>query len=371
MAKDYYKILGVHRNATDTELKKAYRKLALQYHPDRNQGDKSAEEKFKEINEAYAVLSDPQKRAYFDQFGTIEGGGFGFETSTFTDIFEDIFNNFFGTFTGRRSRAVRGSDLRYDLDITLLDAAFGTEKVITVPRWEGCDYCGGTGSKPGTHPINCPTCGGRGEIRYQQGFFSVSRTCNHCRGEGKIIKEPCGVCHGKKKIEKERRISVRVPAGVETGTRLKLAGEGEAGEFGGSPGDLYVIITVLSHPIFVRDGNDIICEVPISFPQAALGTEIEVPTLDGRTTVKVPPGTQSGKVLRLKGKGIPSLRRYGKGDEIIKIIVETPTKLNARQRELLEEFARISGEDVNPISKSFMEKVKDFFGSKEEVGSRK
>lgn len=373
MAKrDYYEILGVKKGASDAELKKAYRKLALQYHPDRNPGDKASEERFKEINEAYACLSDPQKRAYYDQFGVAEGIGAGTGFGGFGDIFEDIFGDFFGTFTGRtRTRAQRGIDLRYDLDISFEESAFGVEKRIKVPRWVTCSTCEGSGSKPGKGPITCTTCKGTGQIRYQQGFFSVSRTCSRCHGEGKIITEPCPECGGKKKTERERIISVKIPAGVETGSRLKLTGEGELGSFGGPPGDLYIIINVKPHPIFERDRDDILCRVPISFPMAALGTEIEVPTLEGKATLRIPPGTQSGRLFKLRGKGMPSLRVHGRGDEIVEVIVETPTKLNARQKELMEEFARISGEDVNPMNKGFIEKVRSLFVSAEEIGSRR
>jgi molecular chaperone DnaJ len=369
--KDYYEILGVSRGASDTEIKKAYRKHALKYHPDRNPGDKASEERFKEINEAYACLSDPQKRAYYDQFGVAEGVGVGTGFGGFGDIFGDIFGDFFATFTGTRTRAHRGVDLRYDLDIDFEEAAFGVEKGIKIPRWVTCPTCEGSGSKPGKVPIICSACRGTGHIRHQQGFFSVSRTCGHCHGEGRIITDPCPECGGKKRIERERTLSVRVPAGVETGSRLKLTGEGELGSFGGPPGDLYIIINVRPHPIFEREGDDILCKVPISLPMAALGTETDVPTLNGKATLKIPPGTQSGKLFKLKGKGMPRLRGHGRGDEIVEIIVETPTKLNARQRELLEEFARISGEDINPLRKGFIEKVRSLFGSTEEVGSRR
>lgn len=364
---DYYKILGVSRDATDEEIKKAYRKLALKYHPDRNQGSKEAEEKFKEICEAYEVVSDPQKRKNYDLFGHRGGaegfGGFGdwsFSTGGFGDVFEDIFSDFFGVGGRRRTRAERGADLRYNLEISFEEAVFGVEKKIRVPRWEHCDNCGGTGARPGTGLGVCPTCNGAGQIRFQQGFFSVSRTCSHCQGEGRFIKEPCPGCHGRKKVDKERALSVWIPAGVETGTRLKLSGEGEAGSHGGPPGDLYVVLTVKEHPLFKREGNDILCEIPISFVQAALGAEVEIPTLNGKTFIRIPPGTQSGKVFKLKGKGVHNLRGYGVGDQMVKVHVKIPTKLNARQRELLGEFAKASGEEVK--ESGIFEKVKDIFG---------
>ncbi len=369
--KDYYEILGVHRNAADTEIKKAYRKLALKCHPDRNPDDKVSEERFKEINEAYACLSDPQKKAYYDQFGIAEGVGVGAGFGGFGDIFEDIFGDFFGTFTGRtRTRPQKGVDLRYDLDIEFEESVFGVEKRIKVPRWITCPTCEGSGARAGKGPVTCTFCKGTGQIRFQQGFFSVSRTCGHCHGEGRIITDPCTECRGKKKIERERVISVRVPAGVETGSRLKLSGEGELGSFGGPPGDLYIVLNVKPHPIFEREGDDIICRVPISFPMASLGGEILVPTLEGKAVLKIPPGTQSSKLFKLRGKGIPRLRGHGRGDEIVEVVVEIPMKLNIRQRELLEEFARISGEDLNHQGRGFMEKVRDLFGSAEEAGKK-
>lgn len=372
MAKrDYYEILGVSRGASDTELKRAYRKLALQYHPDKNPGDKASEERFKEINEAYACLSDPQKRANYDQFGTAEGIGMGAGFGGFGDIFGDIFGEFFGTFRGTRTRAQKGVDLRYDLDISFEESAFGVEKKINVPRWVTCHICQGTGSKPGKGPLTCPSCKGTGQQTYQQGFFSISRTCGRCQGEGTIISDPCQECGGKKKVKRERIISVRVPAGVETGSRLKLTGEGELGIFGGPPGDLYIIIDVIPHPIFEREGDDVICRIPISFSMAALGGEIKVSTLEGKSVLKIPSGTQSGKLFKLKGKGIPRLRGHGRGDEIVEVVVAVPDKLNARQKELLEEFARISGEDIACLGKGFMEKVKNLFGTTEEVGTKK
>jgi molecular chaperone DnaJ len=366
MANDYYETLGVDRNATDTDLKKAYRKLALKYHPDRNPDDKEAESKFKEINEAYACLSDPQKKAHYDQFGTAEGAGAGFGGFSgggfgdFGDIFEDVFGNIFGGggFGGRRTRPTKGQDLRYDLEINLNDAVFGTEKEIKIPRWEDCSKCDGTGAKPGTEPTVCSTCQGTGQTRLQQGFFTVARTCGSCRGAGKIIKDPCTACHGEGKTRRERTVSLKIPAGVDTGIRLRVTGEGEAGTNGGPPGDLYVVLDVAAHPFFKRKDNDLLCEVPISFVQAALGGEIEVPTIDGKSHIKIPAGTPSGKVFHLRGKGVPRLQGYGKGDQYVSVFIDVPRKLTSRQKELLREFAEISGDD---ISKGFMDKIKEMF----------
>jgi len=365
--KDYYQTLGISRNATEEDIKKAYRKLALKYHPDRNPGDKRSEEKFKEINEAYACLSDPQKRANYDTFGTTEGFGadfgFGDFASNFGDIFGDIFGDFFGTFTGRkRARPSKGADLRYDLQIDLSEAVFGTEKIIKIPRWETCPSCRGNGSKDGSDIATCHTCRGLGQTRVQHGFFTISKTCSRCGGTGKIITNPCAECKGAGKIRKQRTVSIKVPPGVDTGIRLKVSGEGEAGSLGGPYGDLYVIINVTPHPFFKRKGTDLLCEVPISFTQAALGAEIEVPTIDGKAFIKIPQGTPSGRVFHLKGKGVPRLGRYGKGDLFVTVYVDVPKKLTRQQKELLEEFARISGDDV---SKGFLDKIKDIFGKEQ------
>ncbi|MEW6569949.1 MAG: molecular chaperone DnaJ [Nitrospirota bacterium] len=361
--KDYYETLGVQPGASETDIKKAFRKLALKYHPDRNPDNKEAEEKFKEINEAYSCLIDPEKRANYDRFGAPEGAGTGYSPFGagfgFGDIFEDIFGDFFGTFTGRRRpRPSKGSDLRYDLDITLMEAALGVEKNIDVPRWELCDQCSGTGTAPGKSPIACPDCRGAGQIRIQQGFFSISRTCGRCNGTGRVITDPCNACNGEGKIRKYRTINVKIPAGVDVGARLRISGEGEMGHDGGPRGDLYIMINVLEHPFFKREGSDLHCEVPISFPQAALGAEIEVPTLEGNSKINIPSGTPSGRIFRVKGKGMPKLGGHGSGDLIVKVYIDVPRKLTTRQRELLEEFASQSGDEV---AKSFKEKLKDLF----------
>lgn len=367
--RDYYDVLGVNKNASETEIKKAFRKLAIQYHPDKNPGDHTAEEKFKEATEAYEVLSDAQKRAQYDQFGHaglagngFSGGGFGGfgAGSPFGDIFSDIFGDIFGGSGGRRTQGRRGDDLLYNLEIQFEEAAFGTEKKIDVPFAKRCATCNGSGARPGTEPKICPTCRGAGQVRYQQGFFSVSKSCTHCKGEGKVVENPCPDCNGGGSVKDTKALSVKVPAGVETGSRLKLTGEGGQGVKGGPNGDLYVAITVKEHPIFLREDDNVICEIPISFAQAALGCEIEVPTLDGKVAMKIPDGTQSGKIYRLRGKGIQSLQGYGRGDQMVVVKVETPTNLTTRQKEILEEFARISGEDAHPMKKGFLDKVMDF-----------
>lgn len=364
--RDYYEVLEVHRNASEIEIKKAFRKLAIQHHPDKNQGDKAAEEKFKEVTEAYEVLSDAQKRAQYDQFGhaAFSGGGAGgfngFGESPFGDIFGDIFSDIFGGPRRGKSRGRRGDDLQMTLEVTFEEAAFGVEKQVDIPYRKRCDECSGSGCKPGTEPKTCPTCQGSGQVRFQQGFFSISRPCSHCNGEGRIIDNPCPTCRGEGTVRDSKTLSVKVPPGVETGTRLKLTGEGGQGSKGGGNGDLYIVLSVKDHPFFVREDNNVVCEVPISFPQAALGCEIEVPTLEGKVSLKIPEGTQSAKIFRLKGKGIPSLGGYGRGDQLVVVKVETPTNLNARQRQLLEEFATISGEEVHPMGKGFFQKMMDF-----------
>ncbi len=367
--RDYYELLGVGRDATDEDIKKAYRKLAHRHHPDKNPDNKESEERFKEVNEAYEVLSDPEKRRKYDLFGHGMGaggaGGFegfgGFGAGGFGDIFEDIFEDFFGAGTRGRRRAERGADLRYNLEISFEEAAFGIETKINIPRMETCAACNGTGAKSSTKLSVCPTCKGNGQIRFQQGFFTLSRTCTHCHGEGRIILDLCDKCHGKKRLRKERTLSLKVPPGVETGSRLKLSEEGEAGIHGGTPGDLYVVITVRDHAFFVREGNDILCQVSISFVKAALGGKAEMPTLTGTMSLNIPPGTQPGSKLRLKGKGIADVRGYGIGDQIVKITVEVPKKLTPKQKELLEEYASTCGEEVDPAGGGFFDKVKNMF----------
>jgi molecular chaperone DnaJ len=371
--RDYYEVLGVARGASDDELKKAYRKLAIQFHPDRNPDDKQSEERFKEVNEAYQVLSDPQRRAQYDRYGhaAFEGargaggfGGFDF-TQGFEEVFSDIFGDFFGGGRGRsRTRNRRGDDLRYDLEIEFEEAARGTEKSISFQRLTSCEACSGAGARGGGNGARtCPNCRGTGQVRTQQGFFSIATTCGQCRGEGTIIADPCPKCQGQGRVRRMQSLAVKIPAGVDNGSRLKLRGEGEAGFNGGTAGDLYVVIHVREHELFARQGNDVVIEVPVSFPQVALGGEIDVPTLDGKFKLKVPAGTQSGKVMRLKGRGFPDLHGYGRGDELVRIVVETPRRLNSRQRELLEEFARSSGEEVHhPMAKGFVDKLKEMFG---------
>lgn len=368
--KDYYKILGISNDASQEEIKKAFRKLALQYHPDRNPGDKVAEEKFKEINEAYSCLSDPVKRSNYDKYGSPEGpsfSGFDFATGTpFSDIFSDIFDDFFGGF-GRstKSKPIKGDDLRYDLEITLEEAATGTEKTIKIPRWQICDICNGSGSQPGTFPETCRDCKGTGQQRFQQGFFSVTKTCGRCHGTGQIITNPCKNCKGKGKVKIQKQLSVKIPAGVDTGSRLKLRGEGELGINGGPPGDLYVVITVAEHHLFKREGLNIFCEIPISFTKAVFGGEIDVPTIDGTHKLKIPPNTPSGKIFKLHGKGMPKVGSHQRGDQIVSVYIDIPKKLTPRQRELLEEFAAIEGEQIDESSKGIKDKIKDFFSLKQ------
>ncbi len=347
----YYEILSVSRNATEEEIKKSYRRLAMQYHPDRNPGNREAEEKFKEAAEAYEVLSDPQKREIYDQYGHegLSSSGFrGF--SGFEDIFSsfgDVFGDIFGFTNGRsrsRTAARAGADLRYDLELTFMEAAFGLTKDITIEKLERCHECNGSGSAPGTTPEVCSRCRGRGQVTQSSGFFSISTTCPNCRGQGQTITHPCKNCRGGGRERVAKTVQIKIPAGVETGSRLRLRGEGEQGEYGGPNGDLYVFIHVQEHEFFQRSDDDIICRVPISFVQASLGDSIEVPTLTGTEKLKIPRGTQTGKIFRLKGKGIAHLRGFGRGDQLIETVVTIPTNLNKRQEELLREFARISAE---------------------------
>jgi molecular chaperone DnaJ len=369
--RDYYEVLGVERSADDQAIKSAYRRLAHQFHPDKNPGNKGAEDRFKEASEAYEVLSDPDKRARYDRFGHANGTGFedfgfgGAAGASINDIFGDIFGEMFGG-GGRRTRGrTRGSDLRYHLEIGFEEAAFGTTARITVPRAAMCETCKGSGAKPGTGPRTCPTCGGSGEIRLTQGFFSIARTCHHCQGTGRVIVDRCDDCGGAGAKRQEATVEVKVPPGVDTGTRLKLGGEGEPAPVpGGSPGDLYVVVQVREHPVFRREDTEVLCEMPISFTQAALGTTIEVPTLDGPAKLKIPGGTQTGKVFRMKGKGIPALQGGGRGDQHVRVFVETPTHLSREQRELLERFAELSGEETNPQTKTFWEKVAELVREK-------
>ncbi|WP_342640618.1 molecular chaperone DnaJ [Rhodoligotrophos ferricapiens] len=375
MAKrDFYDILGVSRTADEKDLKAAYRRLAKQYHPDANPGNAEAEHRFKEINEAYETLKDPQKRAAYDQFGhaAFENGGFGRAgagfgpdfSSTMSDMFEDLFGEFMGARRGgrRQSSASRGADLRYNMEITLEDAYLGKTAQIRVPTSVTCDVCDGSGAKAGTSPKVCPMCAGAGRVRATQGFFTVERTCMTCQGRGEVIADPCTSCGGMGRVNRERTLSVNIPAGVEDGTRIRLASEGEAGLRGGPPGDLYIFLSIKPHQFFQRDGADLFSRVPVSLTTAALGGEIEVPTLDGKKArLRIPEGTQTGKQFRLKGKGMPVLRSHQYGDMYIQVAVETPVNLSRRQRELLEEFERESHNKNNPESEGFFAKAKAFW----------
>ena len=370
--RDFYEILEVNRDASDEEIKKAYRKLAMKHHPDRNLENPAAEEKFKEAKEAYEILSDAQKRAAYDQFGhagvdpqgSMGGGGGGGFSDAFGNIFDEIFGGRGGG--GSRSNVYRGADLRYNLEITLEQAAHGTDTNIRIPTMEVCDPCHGSGAKAGTQPKTCPTCHGSGQVRLQQGFFSIQQTCPKCHGTGRFIAEPCKSCGGVGRTKQHKTLSVKIPAGVDEGDRIRLAGEGEHGVNGGPPGDLYVQIHLKQHPVFTRDHNDLHCEMPISFTTAALGGEIEIPTLDGAAAIRIPPETQSGRVFRLRGKGIKGVRVHTHGDLMCHVVVETPVSLTDRQKELLRELeestSRDNGAKHNPRAKSWMDKVKAFFG---------
>jgi molecular chaperone DnaJ len=369
--RDYYEVLGVSKGADDKEIKKAYRRVAMKYHPDRNPDDPKADEKFKEATEAYDVLMDGEKRAAYDRFGhagvdpSMGGGAGGFGGGSFSDIFGDVFGDIFGGGGGRgRAGPQRGSDLRYTLDISLEDAVKGTTVEIRVPSLATCEACDGSGAKKGSSPVTCNTCGGVGQVRMQQGLFQVQQTCPSCRGQGRTISDPCNTCHGQGRVEKTRTLSVKVPPGVDTGDRIRLSGEGEAGPQGGPTGDLFVQISVKQHPIFERDGKHLYCEVPITFVDATLGGELEVPTLDGRVKLKIPPETQTGKLFRLRGKGVKPVRGGTVGDLLCRAVIATPVNLTKRQKELLEEFGETLGQDghrQSPRQHSWFEGVKNFF----------
>ena len=374
--RDYYEVLGVSKGASAEELKKAYRNKAKELHPDRNSDNPNAEAQFKEVNEAYEVLKDPNKKAAYDRYGhaAFDGGmgagrpGGGFQgqgdfASAFSDVFDDLFGDFMGRggARGGQPRAARGNDLRYNLRVTLEEAFSGTTKTINVPTSISCGSCKGTGAEGGSEPVTCPTCAGMGKVRAQQGFFTVERTCPTCSGMGQTIKNPCKTCHGAGRVEKEKQLTVNIPAGVETGTRIRHAGEGEAGMRGGPSGDLYVFIEVLKHDLFEREGNHLFCRVPVSMTKAALGGDLEVPTIDGgRSRVKIPEGSQSGRQMRLRGKGMPALRSGGPGDMFIELAVETPVNLTGKQKDLLREFEKLA-EDNNPQSSGFLKSVKKFW----------
>jgi molecular chaperone DnaJ len=376
--RDYYEVLSVSRTATEQEIKSAYRKLALKHHPDRNPGDKAAEEKFKEAAEAYAVLADTDKRHMYDRFGHAGLGGAatgGFDPTVFTG-FEDILGGLgdifgFGDVLGGRRRAggpQRGADLRYDLEISFEEAAAGTETTIQIPRHEACEACHGSGAAPGSKPTTCPQCQGRGQLRYQQGFFTVARTCGQCRGTGSVIAKPCGTCKGAGRLPKERKLTVKIPAGIATGQRMRISGEGEGGAAGGPAGDLYVVVHVQEHPFWQRDGNDLYCEIPVNFPTLALGGDISIPTLDGNETFEIPEGTQTGSAFRLRGRGLPDVGGRGRGDLIVTVKVITPKKLTRDQKKLLEQLdgmlpkEKFEPTPVDREDKGLFDRVKDIFG---------
>ena len=378
MAKrDFYDILGVNRDASDEEIKKAYRKLAMKYHPDRNPDNAKAEDHFKEAKEAYEILSDGQKRAAYDQYGHagvdpqagmggFGGGGAGGFSDAFGGIFDEIFGGASRGGGGGRSNVYRGADLRYNLEITLEQAAFGTETKIRIPTMEACEPCKGSGAKAGTQPKTCPTCQGSGQVRLQQGFFSIQQTCPKCHGTGRFIADPCGSCQGAGRVKQHKTLAVKIPAGVDEGDRIRLSGEGEHGVNGGPSGDLYVQIHLKAHTVFQREQNDLHCEMPISFTTAALGGEIDIPTLDGVAQIKIPSETQSGKIFRLRGKGIKGVRSHAHGDLLCHVVVETPVNLTDRQKELLRELEESSSSDSarhNPRAKSWMDRVREFFAA--------
>lgn len=378
MKMDYYEVLGVGRTASDGELKVAYRKLAMQYHPDRNPNNPGAEEKFKTCSEAYGVLSDPEKRAAYDRYGhgafgagggsggSPFGGGAGpFQQGDLGDIFGDLFGEMFNmggnARGGRASRSQRGRDLKFDMRLEFEEAVFGVEREITIRRAEPCDDCSGTGSESGKQPETCQQCGGRGQIRSQQGFFSVARTCPVCSGTGQVVRNPCRTCGGDGRVQREHKVLVKVPAGVESDTRIRYSGEGDSGRMGGQSGDLYVVLEVKAHKFFEREGDDLHCVVPISFPQAALGTELEIPGMEGNETLRVPEGTQSGKEFRLRGKGVPHLNSIGKGDLVVEVRVQTPAKLNKQQKELMRQLSETMIVQNEPQSRGLFDKVKEMF----------
>jgi molecular chaperone DnaJ len=366
--RDYYEVLGIPRNASEQEVKSAYRKMALKHHPDRNPGDTRAEEAFKEAAEAYGVLGDADKRRRYDAYGhagVTGAGSAGFDPTIFAD-FSDILGDFFGfgDIFGRRRGPRRGADLRYNLEIEFEEAAFGTETQIRIPRAERCEECEGSGAAPGTRPSTCPTCGGAGQVTFQQGFFSVARTCGHCRGTGRIVSEPCETCEGEGQIQNERTLQIKVPPGVDNGSQLRITGEGEAGPVGGPPGDLYVVLRVKEHALFKRDGTHLFCEIPVSVPQAALGATIDIPTLEGdKEKLHVPEGTQSGAVLRLRGQGVPHLGGRGRGDLHVLVRVVVPTRLTSEQKKLIQQLAEtLPIPDIEDKEKSLFERMRDFFG---------
>ncbi len=371
MAKrDYYEVLGVQKGASEDELKKAFRRMAKQYHPDLNKDNKDAEAKFKEVNEAYEVLSDPEKRSRYDQFGHAgvdpsAGGGAGyggFGGFDMGDIFDSIFGGGFGGGRGRQNRAEKGRTIEQNITISFEEAAFGVEKTIRVVRMENCDKCGGSGAKEGTQPETCPTCRGTGQVRVSMGFMSTARTCDACRGTGKIIKEPCGTCHGYGQVRHDRKIDVKIPAGIADGQAISIRGEGDHGKRGGPAGDIILGISVRQHPIFTRRGDDVICHMPVTFVEAALGAEVEVPTLDGKVRYSIPEGTQNGSIFRLREKGIPHLQGRGRGDQLVYIDIEVPKNLSAAQKDILKKFAEESGMKNYKNKQKFTDKIKNYFG---------